>query len=108
MLVQALDMDQVTLTPQRVAAKQQYSKQLILQGGSEVDNLISNELAAAMNAYVSIQHGFAAIMASTAVNQTSVVTADDALDATTIVNDIWKRDALACRRCETLQALHML
>jgi HK97 family phage prohead protease len=77
-----LDMDQLSLNPQRVAAKTKYSKQLILQGGSEIDSLIANELAAAMNAYVD-DFGFDTIMASTAVNQ--VVTADDALDAA-IVN----------------------
>jgi hypothetical protein len=77
-----LDMDQLTLSPQRVAANTKYSKQLILQGGTEIDNLISNELAAAMNAFVD-DYAFDAIMASTAVNR--VVTADDALDAA-IVN----------------------
>lgn len=77
-----MEMDDVTLTPQRVAANTKYSKQLILQGGAEVDALIANELAAAMNAYVD-DYGFDTIMASTAVNQ--VVTADDALDAA-IVN----------------------
>jgi uncharacterized protein len=77
-----MEMDQVDLTPQRVAAKTLYSKLLILQGGSEVDALIANELAAAMNAYVD-DYAFDIIMASTAVNQ--IVTADDALDAA-IVN----------------------
>jgi len=77
-----MEMDQVDLTPQRVAAKTLYSKLLILQGGSEVDALIANELAAAMNAYVD-DYAFDKIMASTAVNQ--IVTADDALDAA-IVN----------------------
>ena len=77
-----MEMDSLTLSPQRVAANTKYSKQLILQGGGEVDALIANELAAAMNAYVDTT-AFAAIMASTAVNQ--VVTADDALDAA-IVN----------------------
>ncbi len=77
-----MEMDQVDLTPQRVAAKTLYSKLLILQGGAEVDALIANELAAAMNAYVD-DYAFDVIMASTAVNQ--IVTADDALDAA-IVN----------------------
>ena len=77
-----LDMNQLTLSPQRVAANTTYSKQLILQGGAEVDALIANELAAAMNAYVD-DFGFDTIMASTAVNQ--IVTADDVLDAA-IVN----------------------
>jgi hypothetical protein len=47
-----LDLDEVTLTPTRVAAKTLYSKQLILQGGAQVDSMISRELAAAMNAYI--------------------------------------------------------
>ena len=84
-----LDMDQVDLTPQRVAANTKYSKQLILQGGPELDALISNELAAAMNAYVDTT-AFAAIMASTTVNQSSVT--DGALTAA-IVNTM-ETDAL--------------
>jgi len=74
-----LDMDQVSLTPQRVAANTKYSKQLILQGGGEVDALIANELAAAMNAYVD-DYAFDTIMASTDVDVYN--TADAALSAT--------------------------
>ena len=44
-----LDMDTVTLTPNRVANKTLWSKQLMLQGGPEVDALISRELAAGIN-----------------------------------------------------------
>ncbi len=76
-----LNMDQLTLSPQRVAANTTYSKLLIQQGGSEVDTLIANELAAAMNAYVD-QFGFDAIMASTAVNQTQA--GDGAISAATM------------------------
>ena len=76
-----LNMDQLTLSPQRVAANTTYSKLLIQQGGSEVDTLIANELAAAMNAYVD-QFGFDAIMASTDVNQTQ--TSDTAISAATM------------------------
>ena len=47
-----LELDEVTLTPERVSAKTLYSKQLILQGGAQVDAMISRELAAAMNAFV--------------------------------------------------------
>jgi uncharacterized protein len=47
-----LDLDDVTLTPERVSAKTVYSKQLILQGGAQVDAMISRELAAAMNAFI--------------------------------------------------------
>jgi len=76
-----LNMDQLTLSPQRVAANTTYSKLLIQQGGSEVDALIANELAAAMNAYVD-QYGFDTIMASTTVNQTQ--TSDAAISAATM------------------------
>ena len=85
-----MEMDEVSLTPQRVAAKTKYSKQLILQGGSEVDALIANELAAAMNAYVD-DFGFDTIMASTAVNQTQ--TTDAALTAATV--NLMESQALA-------------
>ena len=85
-----LNMDHVSLNPQRVAANTTYSKQLILQGGSEIDFLIANELAAAMNAYID-DYAFDLISASTTVNQSSV--ADAALTAI-IVNKM-ETDALA-------------
>jgi uncharacterized protein len=85
-----LDMDQVSLNPQRVAAQTTYSKQLILQGGSEVDFLIANELAAAMNAYID-DYAFDLISASTTVNQSSVA---DAVLTAVIVNKM-ETDALA-------------
>ena len=44
-----LEMDDVTLTPTRVAAKTLWSKQLMLQGGPAVDALISRELSAGIN-----------------------------------------------------------
>lgn len=44
-----LDMDSVSLTPKRVAAKTLWSKQLMLQGGPSIDSLISRELAAGVN-----------------------------------------------------------
>ena len=74
-----MEMDELTLTPQRVAANTTYSKLLIQQGGAEVDALIANELAAAMNAYVD-DYGFDAILASTDVDIYN--TADAALNAT--------------------------
>ena len=85
-----MEMDQVNLTPQRVAANTKYSKLLIQQGGAEVDALIANELAAAMNAYID-DYGFDAIMASTAVNQTQ--TADAALTSATV--NLMESQALA-------------
>jgi len=44
-----LEMDEVTLTPKRVASRTIWSKQLMLQGGPSVDALISRELAAGIN-----------------------------------------------------------
>ena len=47
-----LELDEVTLSPQRVSAKTTYSKQLLLQGGAAVDLLIAQELQNAMNAFI--------------------------------------------------------
>ena len=44
-----MEMDEVTLTPNRVAANTKYSKQLILQGGAQVDAMIARELSAGIN-----------------------------------------------------------
>ena len=44
-----MEMDELTLSPVRVANKTVYSKQLILQGGAGIDALIASELAAGIN-----------------------------------------------------------
>jgi HK97 family phage prohead protease/HK97 family phage major capsid protein len=44
-----LELDELTLSPIRVAANTKYSKQLILQGGAQVDAMIARELAAGIN-----------------------------------------------------------
>ena len=44
-----LAMDELTLSPIRVANKTLFSKQLILQGGNQVDTLIARELQAGIN-----------------------------------------------------------
>lgn len=44
-----MEMDELTLSPVRVANKTTYSKQLILQGGPGIDALIANELVAGIN-----------------------------------------------------------
>jgi uncharacterized protein len=44
-----LEMDELTLSPIRVANKTLFSKQLILQGGNTVDQLIARELTAGIN-----------------------------------------------------------
>jgi HK97 family phage prohead protease/HK97 family phage major capsid protein len=73
-----MEMDELSLTPQRVSAKTTYSKQLVLQGGSEVDALIANELSAAMNAYID-DTCFDTILASSAINAST--SGDTALNA---------------------------
>ena len=73
-----MEMDELTLSPQRVSAKTVYSKQLILTGGAEVDSLIAGELAAAMNAYVD-DACFDTILASSAINVST--SGDTALNA---------------------------
>jgi HK97 family phage prohead protease/HK97 family phage major capsid protein len=47
-----MEMDELTLSPNRAAAKTTYSKQLLLQGGAAVDLVIAQELNAAMNKYI--------------------------------------------------------
>ena len=44
-----LELDEINLTPTRVANKTLFSKQLILQGGPQVDTLIARELQAGIN-----------------------------------------------------------
>jgi len=44
-----LEMDELELSPTRVANKTLFSKQLILQGGNQVDTLIARELTAGIN-----------------------------------------------------------
>jgi HK97 family phage major capsid protein len=60
-------LNSVTMNPERVSAKSTYTKQLILQGGADVDRLIAGDLAAAMNAYVDTR-AFAVILADSDVN----------------------------------------
>ena len=73
-----MEMDELTLSPNRVSAKTTYSKQLVLQGGAEVDRLIAAELAAAMNAYID-DAAFDTILASSAINVST--SGDTTLDA---------------------------
>ena len=65
-----LDLDSVTMTPERVSAKSTYTKQLILQGGNDVDRLIANDLSAAMNAFID-DRAFDVILADTDVDDQS-------------------------------------
>jgi HK97 family phage prohead protease/HK97 family phage major capsid protein len=63
-------LDDVTMQPERVSAKSTYTKQLILQGGGDVDRLIANDLSAAMNAFIDAR-AFAVILADTDVDDQS-------------------------------------
>ena len=65
-----LEMDELTLTPQRASAKTTYSKQLILQGGSQVDLVIAQELQAALNAKIDIE-AFGLLDGATINNQST-------------------------------------
>ena len=44
-----MEMDELTLSPTRVANNTKFSKQLILQGGAGIDTMIASELAAGIN-----------------------------------------------------------
>ena len=57
-----LELDEVSLSPIRVANTTKFSKMLIQQGGSEVDTLIARELAAGINTKID-QQAFAKIIA---------------------------------------------
>ena len=63
-------LDSVSMTPERVSAKSTYTKQLILQGGADVDRLIANDLSAAMNAYID-DRAFDIILADSDVDDQS-------------------------------------
>lgn len=78
-----LQLDEVTLTPERVTAYTAYSKQLALQGGADVDRLILGDLVAAMNARIDTS-AFADIIATTdgsTINIAGTDGTDDALNA---------------------------
>ena len=77
-----LDMDQVTLTPRRVANKTLHSKQLILQGGPAVDAEIARELIAGVNEKIDKE-----VFAQVAANAGTIVDkADAALTAADVFN----------------------
>ena len=71
-----LAMDELELSPKRVANKTLFSKQLILQGGSQVDTLIARELANGINTTID-KAAFAKAITATNTALTSGVTAAD-------------------------------
>ena len=66
-------MDSVSMTPERVSAKTTYTKQLILQGGAEIDALIANDLSLAMNSYID-DRAFDVILADADVDDQTAAT----------------------------------
>ena len=78
-----LELDEVTLSPIRVAANTKYSKQLILQGGSQVDAMIARELAKGINEHVDKAVFTKAAASATAAHR---VDADAAATYADIVN----------------------
>lgn len=75
-----IQMDEVTLTPERVTAYTTYSKQLALQGGNDVDRLILNDLVGAMNARIDTS-AFADIIATTDGSTINIAGTDGTNDA---------------------------
>ena len=57
-----LAMDEVTLNPNRATAETKYSKQLLIQGGAQVDAVIANDLRQALATHIDLK-GFAEILA---------------------------------------------
>lgn len=78
-----LELDEVTMTPERAGANTTYSKQLLIQGGSEVDRLIAGDLRAAMGEIVDTT-GFNLIMADSDVDNQSTSGATDTSVAASI------------------------
>lgn len=76
-----LELDELTLSPIRVAARTKYSKQLILQGGAQVDAMISRELAAGINETID-----AAVFAKVAASAGTIV---DKADAALTAADVY-------------------
>lgn len=75
-----LEMDEVTMTPVRISTFTKYSKQLVLQGGPEVDRIIANDIAQAMTTQIDVA-AFAKILAASGVNDQSTSGANTTLSA---------------------------
>jgi len=73
-----MDMDSVTLTPKRAAAKTQYSRLLIEQGGADVERVIASDLGSAMAAFID-DYCFDSVLTNctTGAITTGTITADD-------------------------------
>lgn len=76
-----LEMDEINMTPVRLSAFTTYSKQLLMQGGPEVDRIIANDLSAALTTQIDVA-AFAKILAASGVNsQTTAGAGNTAMGA---------------------------
>jgi len=72
----AMEMDTLTLTPQRVTNKTTYSKLLLVQGGPDVDAVIARDLIAGVNEHIDTT-SFAHIISNTTATTTTDLTASN-------------------------------
>ena len=70
-----LELDDLELTPKRVASFSKFSKQLILQGGQAVDQMIARELVAGVNDTID-KAAFVAALGTPTTNTAAVTAAD--------------------------------
>tara|TARA_R110000765_G_scaffold225396_2_gene329404 strand:- start:525 stop:2363 length:1839 start_codon:yes stop_codon:yes gene_type:complete len=70
-----LELDDLDLTPKRVASFSKFSKQLILQGGQAVDQMIARELVAGVNDTID-KAAFVAALGTPEANTAAVTAAD--------------------------------
>lgn len=75
-----MEMDTLTLSPQRVSNKTTYSKLLLVQGGPDVDAVIARDLIAGVNEHIDTT-SFAAVNAALTATSTTELTAANAADA---------------------------
>jgi HK97 family phage prohead protease/HK97 family phage major capsid protein len=71
-----MEMDTLTLSPQRVSNKTTYSKLLLVQGGPDVDAVIARDLIAGVNEHIDTT-SFAHIISNTAATTTADLTASN-------------------------------
>ena len=76
-------MDEVTLNPNRATAETKYSKQLLIQGGAQVDAVIANDLRQALATHIDLK-GFAEILADGSVDDQSTAGGTDTTYAATV------------------------
>jgi uncharacterized protein len=71
-----MEMDTLTLSPQRVSNKTTYSKLLLVQGGPDVDAVIARDLIAGVNEHIDTT-SFAHIISNTTATTTADLTASN-------------------------------